>query len=317
MAEQVLVIALGGNAIKQAHERGATDEQFKNVDITALQIAKIAQAGYKVVITHGNGPQAGALLIQQEEAEEHVPAQTLAACGAMTQGQIGWMMQNRVSHRLLEEGSNIPVCTVVTQVVVSDEDPDFQDPSKPVGPFYTKETALKLKSEKGYVVKEVKPGIEKGWRRVVPSPEPLEIVEKESINDLLKGGVIVIASGGGGIPVKLNEDGSYSGVEAVIDKDRAGFKLSQAVNADKFLILTDVEKACLNYNKPGQQELDKITLSEAERYLEQGHFLAGSMGPKIQAAIRFVKWSGKEAIITSLNRAIEALEGKTGTHIVP
>jgi len=317
MAEQVLVVALGGNAIKQAHEIGATDEQFKNVDITALQIAKIAKAGYKVVITHGNGPQAGALLIQQEEAEEHVPAQTLAACGAMTQGQIGWMMQNRVSHRILEEGSNIPVCTVVTQVVVSDEDPDFQDPSKPVGPFYTKETALKLKSEKGYLVKEVKPGIEKGWRRVVPSPEPLDIVEKESINDLLKGGVIVIASGGGGIPVKLNEDGSYSGVEAVIDKDRAGFKLCQAVNADKYLILTDVEKACLNYNKPGQQELDKITLSEAERYLEQGHFIMGSMGPKIQAAIRFVKWSGKQAIITSLNSAFEALEGKTGTHIVP
>jgi len=317
MAEQVLVIALGGNAIKQAHEIGATDEQFKNVDITALQIAKIAKTGYKVVITHGNGPQAGALLIQQEEAEEHVPAQTLAVCGAMTQGQIGWMMQNRVSHRLLEEGSNIPVCTVVTQVVVSDEDPDFQDPSKPVGPFYTKETALKLRSEKGYVVKEVKPGIEKGWRRVVPSPEPLDIVEKESINDLLKGGVIVIASGGGGIPVKLNEDGSYSGIEAVIDKDRAGFKLSQAVNADKFLILTDVEKACLNYNKPDQEELDKITLAEAERYLEQGHFLMGSMGPKIEAAIRFVKWSGKEAIITSLNSAFEALEGKTGTYIVP
>jgi len=317
MAEQVLVIALGGNAIKQAHEIGATDEQFKNVDITALQIAKIAKAGYKVVITHGNGPQAGALLIQQEEAEEHVPAQTLAACGAMTQGQIGWMMQNRVSHRLLEEGSNIPVCTVVTQVVISDEDPDFQDPSKPVGPFYTKETALKLRSEKGYVVKEVKPGIEKGWRRVVPSPEPLDIVEKESINNLLKGGVIVIASGGGGIPVKLNEDGSYSGVEAVIDKDRAGFKLCQAVNADKYLILTDVEKACLNYNKPGQQELDKITLSEAERYLEQGHFMMGSMGPKIEAAIRFVKWSGKQAIITSLNSAFKALEGKTGTHIVP
>jgi len=178
-------------------------------------------------------------------------------------------------------------------------------------------TALKLKSEKGYVVKEVKPGIEKGWRRVVPSPEPLEIVEKESINDLLKGGVIVIASGGGGIPVKLNEDGSYSGVEAVIDKDRAGFKLSQAVKADKFLILTDIEKACLNYNKPGQQELDKTTLSGAEKYLEQGHFLMGSMGPKIQAAMRFVKWSGKEAIITSLSRAAKALEGKAGTHIVP
>ncbi|GAF99321.1 unnamed protein product, partial [marine sediment metagenome] len=175
----------------------------------------------------------------------------------------------------------------------------------------------KLKTLKGYVVKEVKPGIEKGWRRVVPSPEPLDIVEKEAVNDLLKGGVMVIASGGGGIPVKLNGDGSYSGVEAVIDKDRAGFKLAQAVNADKFLILTDVEKAFLNFNKPDQKALDTITVTEAEKYLEEGHFLMGSMGPKMQAGIRFVRWSGKETVITSLDMAAEALAGGSGTHIVP
>ncbi len=316
MTGEVLVIALGGNAIKQAHEKGTTKEQFKNVDIMAKEIAKIARAGYSIVITHGNGPQAGALLIQQEEADSLVPAQTLAACGAMTQGQIGWMMQNRITHRLAEEGLKVPVCTVVTQVVVSEEDPDFQDPTKPVGPFYTKEEALRLNAEKGYIVKEVKPGIEKGWRRVVPSPEPLDIVEKASINDLLKGGVMVIASGGGGIPVKLNGDGSYSGVEAVIDKDRAGFKLAQAVNADKFLILTDVEKACLNFNKPDQEELDTITTAEAEKYLKEGHFLKGSMGPKVQAAFRFARWSGKETIITSLYKALDAVNGKTGTHIL-
>jgi carbamate kinase len=217
----------------------------------------------------------------------------------------------------MREGVNAAICTVVTQVEVSDQDPDFQDPSKPVGPFYTKEEALHLAEEKSYIVKEVKPGIEKSWRRVVPSPEPVDIVESESINDLLNSGVIVIASGGGGIPVKKNGDGSYSGVEAVIDKDRAGFKLAQAVQADKFLILTDVEKVFLNFNKPDQKVLDRITVKEAESYSAEGHFLAGSMGPKIEAAIRFVKWSGKETIITSLDKALEAVEGKTGTHIVP
>jgi len=317
MNKEVLVVALGGNAIKQADERGTTEEQFHNVDVTAKQIAKIAKAGYRLVVTHGNGPQAGALLIQQEESDDLVPAQTLAVCGAMTQGQIGWMMQNRLAFHLMREGMNAAICTVVTQVEVSDQDPDFQDPSKPVGPFYTKEEALHLAEEKSYVVKEVKPGIEKSWRRVVPSPEPVDIVEAESINDLLAGGVIVIASGGGGIPVKKNGDGSYSGVEAVIDKDRAGFKLAQAVKADKFLILTDVEKVFLNFNKPEQKVLDRLTVKEAERFSAEGHFLAGSMGPKIEAAVRFVKWSGKEAIITSLDKALEAVEGKTGTHVVP
>jgi carbamate kinase len=317
MSKEVLVVALGGNAIKQADEQGTTEDQFHNVDVTARQIAKIVKAGYRLVVTHGNGPQAGALLIQQEESDDLVPAQTLAVCGAMTQGQIGWMMQNRLGFHLKRENIGASVCTVVTQVEVSDQDPDFQDPSKPVGPFYTKEEALRLAETKGYVVKEVKPGIDRSWRRVVPSPEPVDIVEAESINDLLQGGVIVIASGGGGIPVKKNGDGSYSGVEAVIDKDRAGFKLAQAVKADKFLILTDVEKVYLHFNKPEQEALDRLTVEEAENYSAKGHFLAGSMGPKIQAAVRFVKWSGKEAIITSLDKALEAVEGITGTHIVP
>lgn len=315
MSSQLVVIALGGNAIKQAHEQGTTEEQFVNVDKTAEQVSHIIKAGYRVVITHGNGPQAGALLIQQEEANGHVPAQTLAACGAMTQGQIGWMMQNRISHRLRELGLEQAVCTLVTQVEVSPDDPDFQDPTKPVGPFYTPEEARDHHDKKGYVVKEVKPGVAKSWRRVVPSPEPIAIVEAEAVNDLVAGGVIVIASGGGGIPVMKNPDGSYSGVEAVIDKDRAGFKLAQAVNADTFLILTDVEKACIRYNQPDQQALSEISAAEAEKYMQEGHFLMGSMGPKVQAALRFVRWSGKEAIITSLDKALDALAGKTGTHI--
>jgi len=317
MNGKLIVIALGGNAIKQAQEQGTTEEQFHNVDLTARQIAKIATAGYRLVITHGNGPQAGALLIQQEETDGVVPAQSLAVCGAMTQGQIGWMIQNRLAHWLAKEGIDEPVCTVVTQVEVSDQDPDFQDPSKPVGPFYTPAEAARLAGEKGYVVKEVKPGAEKGWRRVVPSPEPLDIVEKAGVNALLTAGAIVIASGGGGIPVRRNGDGSYSGVDAVIDKDRAGFKLAQAVNADAFLILTDVEKVCLNYRQADERPLERLSVEETETYLSEGHFLAGSMGPKVEAAVRFVRWSGKEAIITSLHGALEAVQGGTGTHIVP
>jgi carbamate kinase len=317
MEGNLLVIALGGNAIKQAQEKGTTEEQFRNVDLTARQIAKIAREGYRLVVTHGNGPQAGALLIQQEEGEPAIPAQSLAACGAMTQGQIGWMIQNRLSFWLRQEGIHTPVCTVVTQVVVSDLDPDFQDPSKPVGPFYTLEEAQSLRSEKRYVVKEVKPAVPKGWRRVVPSPEPQDIVEKDAINALLASGAIVIASGGGGIPVRRNGDGSYTGVEAVIDKDRAGFVLAQAVSAQALLILTDVEKVYLRYGRPDAAPLDRLTVTQAQRYLAEGHFLAGSMGPKIEAALRFARWSRREAIITSLDKALEATLGRTGTRVCP
>ncbi len=315
MSRELVVIALGGNAIKQAGESGTTEEQFKNVDTAAEQIAKISMAGYKIVITHGNGPQAGALLIQQEEASSLVPPQTLTVVGAMTQGQIGWMFQNRLTYHLRKLGKDAPVCSVVTQVEVSSDDPDFQDPSKPVGPFYTEADAKKYAAEKGWIVKEVKPGVEKSWRRVVPSPEPLSIVEDRAINSLLKERVIVIASGGGGIPVEKGKDGGWSGVDAVIDKDRAGFKLAQAVQADKFMILTDVENVYVNFNKPDQKALQEITLDEAQGYLDEGQFFKGSMGPKVEACMRFVKWSGKEALITSLDKALDALQGKTGTRI--
>jgi carbamate kinase len=317
MEASLLVIALGGNAIKQAEEKGTTEEQFRNVDLTARQIARIARQGHRLVITHGNGPQAGALLIQQEEGEPAIPAQSLATCGAMTQGQIGWMIQNRLAFWLRQEGIHCPVCTVVTQVVVSEQDPDFQDPTKPVGPFYTREEAQRLAKEKGYIVKHVKPHKAKGWRRVVPSPEPLDIVEKEAINALAASGAVVIASGGGGIPVCRSGDGSYTGVEAVIDKDRAGFVLAQAVKARTFLILTDVEKVYLRYGRPDASPLDRLTVAQAREYQAQGHFLAGSMGPKIEAALRFAAWNGGEAIITSLDKALEAMLGRTGTRVGP
>ncbi len=316
MYEELVIIALGGNAIKQADEKGTTEEQFKNVDTTAKQITRICKAGYLQVLTHGNGPQAGALLIQQEEAKSIVPPQTLACCGAMTQGQIGWMFQNRIGYHFSRQGLNYPVTTMITQVVVDRDDPDFQDPSKPVGPFYTEKEAMALKNEKGYIVKEAKPGREKGWRRVVPSPKPVDIYEKKAIRQLLDIEALVIVSGGGGIPIVKEEDGSFSGVDAVIDKDLTADKLGQVLNADYLLILTDVENAYINFNKPDQKTLETITLSEAQRYQEEGQFAAGSMGPKMDAAMRFVRRGGKAAIITSLDKALDALEGKTGTRIV-
>jgi len=272
--------------------------------------------GYKLIITHGNGPQAGNLLIQQEEGNKLVPAQPMDIVGAMTQGQIGYMFQNTLQNYFRQKGKDIPIVTVVTQVLVREDDPDFDDPTKPVGPFYTKENALELKEKKGYAVKKVKPNGEKNWRRVVPSPEPYGIVESDCIQALVDAHAIVIASGGGGIPVMKKSDGTLVGLEAVIDKDKAGNELAQSVNADIYLILTDVENAYINFGKPDERALGKITVAEAEKYLEEGHFLAGSMGPKVTAAIRFIKGGGEKAIITSLKNAVDALQGKTGTRIV-
>ena len=314
---KTLVIALGGNAIARPGQRGTTEEQLANVDTTARQIAKIARAGYRIVLTHGNGPQAGALLIQQEETEAVVPGQSLTACGAMTQGQIGWMIQNRLRFHLGREGLDTPACSLVTQVVVNENDPDFSDPSKPVGPFYTREEAESLSAAKQYCIRHVKPGCEKGWRRVVPSPEPLSIVEEKVIKALLAEGIIVIASGGGGIPVARGADGSLLGVNAVIDKDKAGFTLARAVDADAMLILTDVEKVALRFGTPEARNVDCLTVEEAERYSSEGHFLKGSMGPKVEACLRFVRWSGKTAIIGALDKAAEAMEGTSGTRFVP
>jgi carbamate kinase len=314
---ETLVIALGGNAILQSGQRGTTDEQFANVDMTARQIARIVASGYRVVVAHGNGPQAGALLIQQEETEAMVPGQSLAACGAMTQGSIGWMIQNRLTHYLRAENLATEACSLVTQVLVSRDDPDFEDPSKPVGPFYTEKEAQSLQRTKSYCIKLVKPGCEKGWRRVVPSPEPQEIVEEKAIKSLLADGFVVIASGGGGIPVARESDGSLLGVNAVIDKDKASYTLARAINADRLMILTDVERVSLRYGTPHACCVDAMSVAEAEGYLAEGHFLKGSMGPKVEACLRFVRWSGRPAIIGALDKAVEALQGKSGTTFLP
>lgn len=310
-----ILVALGGNAIKKAEERGTAEEQFRNVRETCEHLLEILKRGYRVVITHGNGPQAGNLLIQQEEADEIVPPQPLDVVGAMTQGQIGYMLQQTLINYLRDAGLNLPVITILTQVLVDEGDPDFRDPSKPIGPFYTKGEAERIAKEKGYVIKKVKPLGEKTCRRVVPSPDPIGIVEWEPIKRVVDECAVVIAAGGGGVPVVRREDGGLAGVEAVIDKDLAGEKLAEVVGAEIFLNLTDVEKVKLNYGKPDERDIDRMTVSEAKRYLEEGHFLPGSMEPKIVACIRFLESGGERAIITSLEKATEALEGKTGTSI--
>jgi len=317
-----LLIALGGNAIKQAHEEGNTAEQFENCKVTTRLIAQIVKKmgpEDRLAITHGNGPQAGNLLVQQELGRAKVPAQSMDVVGAMTQGQIGYMLQQTLMNYLSDLGVNVPVCAVVNQVLVTKDDPEFfgDTASKPVGNFFTEEEAQQLKSEHPeYIIKKVKPNGERAWRRTVPSPDPAANAESEAIKRMVDGGIIVIASGGGGIPVIKDDAGHYAGVEAVIDKDLAGERLAEVIDADEFLVLTDVEVAKLDYGKPGERPIHKMTLAEAKQYLEEGHFLAGSMGPKVKACIRFVEKGGKRAVITSLDKAVAALAGETGTHIV-
>lgn len=315
--KKLVVIALGGNAIKQAGEVGTASDQFKNVERTCKQLVIMNKLNYKIILTHGNGPQAGNLLIQQEEGKDLVPAQPLDVLDAMTQGQIGYMFQNRLQNAFHKVGKDIPIATLITQVLVDRNDPDFMNPSKPVGPFYTENEALELQEKKGYLVKKVRPKAEKGWRRIVPSPEPLGIVEAHIIKELVNARVIVITSGGGGIPVVSNSPGTLTGVEAVVDKDKAGQKLAEVVNGDIFLVLTDVENVFLNFQTKDEIRLGTISIDEAERYLNDGQFSAGSMGPKVEACIRFIRTGGERAIITSLETAVDSLLGKTGTHIIP
>ncbi|KAK2954727.1 carbamate kinase [Blattamonas nauphoetae] len=315
-----ILIALGGNAIKQAHEKGTKEEQMHNCDVTARQIAKIIKDDptREIVITHGNGPQSGNLALQQDIAKAQIPAQPLDIVGAMTQGQIGYMFQNRLQAAFKAEGIDRQVICLVNQVLVSRDDPEFvgENASKPVGNFLSKEEAETLKKEKGWIVKNVKPSAEKGWRRVVPSPNPLRNVEAETAKILVNSGVVVIASGGGGIPVVETPEG-YEGVEAVIDKDLAGACLADSVSADIFMILTDIDAACVNFGKPNQEKLiGEVKYPKMEEYVKEGHFSAGSMGPKVGACMRHVEKTKKRAIIASLEEAVDALAGKKGTHIV-
>jgi carbamate kinase len=307
-----VLITLGGNAILPVRGTGTFEEQCAITRVSLEPIARLVEDGVEVVLSHGNGPIVGNILIRNEAVREQIPPMPLDVCGADSQGGIGYMMQQILQNELRRIGLERPVATLVTQIVVSERDPAFRRPTKPIGPFYNEEKARQLAREKGWTVVE---DAGRGWRRVVPSPVPLEIVEIEAIRRLLKAGAVVIAAGGGGIPVTRQWDGSLHGVEAVIDKDLASSLLARMLGFEVLVIITGVERVALHFGTPTQRDLDRATPDELERYLEEGHFPPGSMGPKIRAAIEFVRAGGKEVIVTTPERIREALAGETGTHI--
>jgi carbamate kinase len=309
---KTVVVALGGNAILQPGQVGTFEEQLFNIDGAMRRIAQLAEEGWRVVLTHGNGPQVGNLLIQNALAAKTVAPMPMDVCGAESQGQIGYLAAQTLANHLRKRKLDAPVVCVVTQVAVDGKDPAFAHPSKPVGPFYSEAEARKLMLEEGQAMKE---DAGRGWRRVVPSPEPKEIVELEAIKELLAAGCLVVCSGGGGVPV-VRARGALSGIDAVIDKDLAAALLAKELSADALLILTDVPRAYVHYGTPEQEALGAVTASEMRAYAAQGHFKAGSMGPKVEACLRFVD-AGGESVIASLTEVGPALAGRAGTHILP
>lgn len=307
-----VVVALGGNAILQRGEKGTAQEQMENVRATAIQIASLIKIGYRVILTHGNGPQVGNILIQNEIARDRVPAMSMDICGAQSQGMIGYMMQMHIGNALRKMGMDIPITTVVTQMLVNKDDPAFKNPGKPVGPFKDERYAKTREDVFGETWTE---DSGRGWRRVVPSPDPETIVEAASIKTLVDAGHMVISVGGGGVPVVRDWDGSLKGVEAVIDKDLGAERLASAVGADMLLILTDVQGAALNYGTPEQRWLERVTYSELSGYLKDGYFKKGSMKPKVRALLRFFEHGGKEGVIASLSRVLDAVQGRSGTRL--
>lgn len=305
-------MALGGNAILKHREKGTAEEQLRNVQRTCKHLVRLIEDGYRIAITHGNGPQVGDILLKNEHSRDILPPMPLDVCGAQSQGMIGYMLQQSMRNEMSKAGLKIPVVSLVTQTLVDQKDVAFENPTKPVGSFYNRPAAEELRKGKGWRMVE---DSGRGYRRVVPSPEPREIVEKDAITTLFDVGILVIAVGGGGVPVVQNEDCGLMGVEAVIDKDLGAQILANHIGADLLLLLTDVEKVSLNYGKPNQIELDQLTVAEAVRYLKEGHFAPGSMAPKIEASIRFLESKGERAVISSLEKAREALKGRAGTAI--
>ena len=311
MAER-LVIALGGNALQSGNAAPTAEAQLEVVRGTARQLAEVSARGYEMAIVHGNGPQVGRILLASETAKDVVPPMPFDVCGAMSQGYIGYHIQQALKYALAARNRNYPVVALTTQVIVDENDPAFRNPTKPIGAFYTEEEARTLEREKGYAMRE---DAGRGWRRVVASPLPRKIVEIGAVR-LLWDHAIVITCGGGGVPVVERPNGILEGVAAVIDKDFAAELLAEEVNADALLILTEVEKVAIHFGKPNQQDLGRLSLAEAARYVEEGQFGAGSMLPKVQAAMKFVRANpGRKAIITSLDKCLDALDGKTGTVI--
>lgn len=307
-----IVIALGGNALQDVDSSATAEAQLKIIEKTTKYLVDIIEEGYNIIITHGNGPQVGRIVIQNEFADKITPSMPFDVCGAMSQGMIGYHLQQALGHELRVRGIEKSVATIITQVVVDKEDQAFKNATKPIGPFYTKEEVETLRIEKGYEIVE---DSGRGYRRVVASPEPKRIVEIETVKTLIDNNNIVITVGGGGIPV-IEEEGKLKGVEAVIDKDLASAKLAEDIDADILLILTAVEKVFINFGKPDQKGLDQVKVDEMKKYVEEGHFAPGSMLPKVLAGIKFVESKPeRKTIITSLDKAEEALKDLSGTII--
>jgi carbamate kinase len=309
---RLALIAFGGNALLPETQRGVQDEQEKNAEKAARLIVHIVRKGYELIIVHGNGPQVGNLLIQMEEAVTKIPPYTLDICNAMTEGSMGFMLERAITNELRRRSIDKDVITLITPVLVDRHDPAFEKPTKPVGPFYTRYRAQQLAREKKWTMVE---DAGRGYRKVVPSPKPIDIVPKWIIHDLVEAGRIVIAAGGGGIPVILNNRGLYEGVEAVIDKDYASSLIAREVKADLFIILTGIEKVYIDFGKPGQRESPGLTIAEAQALLDEGQFPPGSMGPKIRAAIEYIRAGGREVLITDAAHLKAALIGRSGTRI--
>ena len=313
MSKKIALIAIGGNALLQEKQRGLQEEQLDNARQTAEMFGNVIQAGYSLCVVHGNGPQVGNILIQQESASNRVPPYTLDICDAMTQGSMGYMIERMLINRLAFQKLAVPVTTILTEVVVDKDDPGFQNPTKPVGPFYTEFRAVELQKQKRWHMKE---DAGRGYRKVVPSPKPLEIVQLEAIKLLLEAGHCVIAGGGGGIPVIRDASGYLVGVEAVIDKDRLSSLLAEQLGADTYVILTGVPKVALDFGKPTQRWVDRLTVTEAEQHMADGLFPAGSMGPKIESALNFIRSGGHEVLITSPEALEKEPYATVGTRIV-
>jgi len=312
MKRKIALIAFGGNAILPENQRGLQSEQMKNAQRAARLMIHIVQKGYDLIIVHGNGPQVGNLLIQMEESITKIPPFSLEVCDAMTEGSMGFMLEKALINELRKNSVDKEVATLITQVVVDRDDPAFENPTKPIGPFYSKYRAAMLKKEKKWQMIE---DAGRGYRQVVPSPKPIDIVSKYVIRDLVHSGKIVIAGGGGGIPVIINGNGLFQGVEAVIDKDYVASMIAREARAELFIILTNVSRVYLNYDSPEKEPLSVLPVELAQKYLAEGQFPAGSMGPKIEAAVEYIQNGGEKVIITSANHLKASLLNRSGTTI--
>ena len=310
---KLAVVAFGGNALLRPEDRGTQEEQIARAKQAARWLAEIVAQGYRLIVVHGNGPQVGNILIQAEEASTKVPPQTLDLAVAQTEGSMGFVLQQAIRNRLESIGRSGQVTTVLTEVEVDPTDVAFKRPTKPIGPFFTRYRAEALERDLGWTMRE---DAGRGWRHVVPSPRPLRILNVPTIVHVLNGADVVIAAGGGGIPVVRGRDGQWRGVEAVIDKDYASALLAAELKADLYVILTGVAKVALDFGKPTQRTIDRLPLADAEKHLRDGQFPAGSMGPKIEAAIQFVRATGKEVLITDVEHLRDALAGKDGTRVM-